>query len=36
MATDILIEKYRLLEGEPSQAIEVNKLDGLEDVRGGV
>ena len=34
VATGILIDKHRLMEGEPSQTIEVKKTVSLEDVRG--
>ena len=34
VATGILIDKHRLIEGEPSQTIEVKKTVSLEDVRG--
>ena len=34
VATGILIDKHRAMEGEPTQTIEVKKSVSLEDVRG--
>ena len=34
VATGILIDKHRAMEGEPTQTIEVKKSVSLKDVRG--
>ena len=34
LATGILIDKHRAMEGEPTQTIEVKKTFSLDDVRG--